>query len=154
MAAEGPFPVCVTPDHIMGLMYRLSASGGAVPPGSLPRTAAGLNILPHVIMAAHLLGLVEVGPGSMALTAAGLSLAEEGAGEALAEALAGLEPFRTVLRALRTKGSLRREEALGMLGEIGYADPWQALGCLLHWLLYVRLVDYDPNEGVLRPLAF
>jgi len=41
-----------------------------------------------------------------------------------------------------------------MLGEIGYGDPWQALGYLLHRLLYVRLVDYDPTEGVLRPLTF
>ena len=101
---------------------------------------------------ARRLGLVEQ-DGAGRLTGAGRAVAECGCARPLADAVANAEPFATVIRVLRARGNLLREDVLKIVGEAGYSDPWGALGCILYWLIYLGLADYDSEEGILRSLA-
>ena len=137
------FPVCVRPESVVALLRHLYGDG---PEARIEQTA---------LEAACRLGLVEQdGAGRPAPTGAGRAVAECGCARPLADAVTGVEPFATVIRVLRARGNLWREDVLKIVGEAGYGDPWEALGCVLYWLIYLGLVDYDSKEGILRPLAF
>ena len=127
----------------MALLRRLTSGGN---------TGAGIE--QTVLDAARRLGLVEPdGAGRPAPTGAGRAVAECGCARPLADAVANAEPFATVIRVLRARGNLLREDILKIAGEAGYSDPWEALGCVLYWLIYLGLADYDSKDGILRPLA-
>ena len=127
----------------MALLRRLTSGGNA-----------GAGIEQTVLEAARRLGLVELdGAGQPALTEVGRAVAECDCARPLADAVTNVEPFATVIRVLRARGNLLREDILKITSEAGYSDPWEALGCILYWLIYLDLADYDSKEGVLRPLA-
>jgi len=138
------FPVCVRPERVVELLRRLASGDGSE-----------VHIEQAVLDAARRLGLVEPdGAGRPAPTGAGRAVAECDCARPLADAVANAEPFATVIRVLRARGNLWREDILKIVGEAGYRDPWEALGCVLYWLIYLGLADYDSKEGILRPLAF
>jgi hypothetical protein len=137
------FPVCVRPERVVELLRHLSGDGSKV------------RIEQTVLEAARRLGLVEPdGAGRPAPTGAGRAVAECDCARPLADFVANVEPFATVMGVLRARGNLLREDILKIVGEAGYSDPWEALGCVLYWLIYLGLADYDSAAGILRPLAF
>ena len=138
------FPVCVRPEWVVELLRRLASNDGH-----------GAHDGRRVLEAARRLGLVELdGAGRPAPTGAGRAVAECGCARPLADAVANAEPFATVIRVLRARGNLLREDVLKIVGEAGYRDPWEALGCVLYWLIYLGLAEYDSKDGILRPLAW
>ena len=137
------FPVCVRPERVVELLRRLASNDGH-----------GAHDGRMALDAARRLGLVEQdGAGRPAPTGAGRAVAECGCARPLADAVASAEPFATVIRLLRARGNLWREDVLKIVGEAGYSDPWEALGCVLYWLIYLGLADYDSEDGILRPLS-
>jgi hypothetical protein len=153
------FEICVSPDHVMGFLGYLSGLGGVAEAGEVNRASGvDMDVLPHVLKAAEMLGLIESDSGYIMLTKLGSRLGSERAAQArrtLRERLVELEPFRSILQALRSRGSLGRGEALEVLRRYFYwegeEEAERVLRCLLAWLLYAHLADYDPEEGVMRP---
>ncbi|MGC8614190.1 MAG: AAA-associated domain-containing protein, partial [Conexivisphaera sp.] len=153
MASEA-FPICVSPDHVMGLLGYLSGLGGVADADAVNRASgADLDILPHALRAAEMLGLVEADSGYIMLTKLGKRLSSESSSHArreLGEALSGLEPFREILHRLRERRALSREELLDILRNYHYweseEDAERGFRCFLSWLLYAHLADYDPEK--------
>jgi len=156
--APESFPLCVSPDHVMGLLGYLSGLGGVADAGTFNRASGvDLDLLPHALRAAEMLGLVEVDSGYIMLSRLGKGLSNETARharKALGEILVNVEPFGGILRALRDRRILRREEAMELMRGYHYwegdDDAERGFRCLLSWLLYAHLADYDPEEEVLK----
>ncbi len=153
------FPLCVSPDHVMGLLGYLSGLGGVADADSFNRASGvDLDLLPHALDAAEMLGLVVSESGYIMLTKLGKRFGNEGARHVrkeLGELISGIAPFRDVVRALREGRQVRREEALEMLRKYQYGGSEEELErsfrCMLSWLLYAHLAEYDPEKDVLRP---
>ena len=153
------FPLCVSPDHVMGLLGYLSGLGGVADANSF-NAASGvdLDLLPHALAVAEMLGLVTSDSGYIILTKLGKRLGNEGARytrRALGEILAGIEPFRSLMHVLRERRSLSRDDAIKILRESHYGESEEELArefrCLISWLLYAHLAEYDPEEDMIRP---
>ena len=152
------FPLCVSPDHVMGLLGYLSGLGGVADADAFNKASGvDLDLLPHALIAAEMLGLVTSDSGYIMLTKLGKRLGDESARHArrvLGEMLVGIEPFRSLVRLLKEKRVLRRDDVIGMLRDNRYGEGEEEVArgfrCLLSWLLYAHLAEYDPDEDMIK----
>lgn len=157
--SERRFPICVSPDQVMGLVEIVNSVGGVVDAERInDMTDVDADLLPHAIDAAEMLGLLTFDSGNVKLTEAGRRLAQDNLKSVkreLGERIKRVELFRVLLTVLSEKGRLGKEEASEILRD--YAE-WgdnnnvdEVFNCLVSWVIYAQVARYDWEEDVLLP---
>lgn len=157
--SERRFPVCVSPDHVMGLVEILNSVGGAADAERINEiTDVDADLLPHAIDAAEILGLVKFNSGNLRLTGLGKKMAEgtiKYVKRELGDVIRDVEPFRSILRRLEVERMIEKGELMDQLKGYAYWEDQEDLekvfSCLLSWLLYAQVAKYDWDEDVLLP---
>ncbi len=144
-----------TVEEVLGLVEFLTAYGGKM------RIAELMNELPmeiddlgDVIDMAEMLNLVKVDDGEIKVTLAGETASVGNIDDkkrVLHKALERIEPFKSILKLLKKRGSVKEEELRAYLAErfnIVHDEHFWEL--LTNWGGYAELFEYDAEEGEIR----
>jgi len=138
-------PVCLTPDHILGLIESVYSVGGKIDSEELNNLIdVDMDLLTHAIDVAEALGLVVFDRGDITVTELGTKVAVAPPKEArkiVRDKLAALEPFTTLINEVKMRGgrisvSMVRKVLAGFYGE---ENVDSALNCLRQWWRYFEL---------------
>ena len=130
----------VTLDQVLGLVKYVNAIGGRVDSSRLDEMLnVDMNLLPHVVKAAVLLGLLKEEGGDLSITEEGLAamtLSGRALRELIRELSSRVEPFKDIL-ALARENSISRDDLVKVLRGLGYSNVDVAADIFTEWLAYM-----------------
>ncbi len=112
------------------------------------------TMLLNLLNDAEGLGFIEVTNGDVALTELGrqyLKSDVDGRKKLLREELVKIEPFNSIMSAIREKQVMNMEDLENLTSELFPSDsPESTLKVLMNWGRYARILDYDSDEDEVR----
>lgn len=144
-------PCNVEPDHVLGLLEAIYSLGDDVDPmylGDILREQ--VDRLPHVIDVASSLGLVEVKKGgNIKLTQLGAEIAKghvQHVKSRLSKVVDSIEPFKTIISALRNRKRLTVDEFMKILTRFYPYNTQEAARTVFQWGAFLGLFKMSPDD--------
>ncbi|MDA4113848.1 MAG: AAA-associated domain-containing protein [Thaumarchaeota archaeon] len=142
--------------QVVSLVEELGALGRGISFTTLAeKTGVEIDVLPPILKAAEMLGLVGNEGGDLSLTEEGLQFQGSPMDKVsiLKDKLASIEPFHTAVD-LASKGSTTAREVAETLGEQGIQwhfnpdrNELAVRNLLIHWVIRAGLLSYDGKDG-------
>ncbi|RDD53628.1 MAG: hypothetical protein BA066_03415 [Candidatus Korarchaeota archaeon NZ13-K] len=149
----------VSYSRVLGLLRLLRDLGGEADVARISEET-GMHadeILP-LLEFLEMIGLISVDEGDAKLTESGidfLGLSHSERGSYIRSKLMHLEVFSEVMRRLKERGGLRKEEVMRIIASSGgfchQGDLEEAFNCLIYWGVCSGLIEYDREERLVRP---
>ncbi|MGC9072150.1 MAG: AAA-associated domain-containing protein [Acidilobus sp.] len=136
----------VTLDQVLGLVRFVNSMGGKVDSSRLDEMLnVDMDLLPHVVEAAVILGLLKEEGGDLEITEHGRT-ALKARGKSLRALIKDLsddvEPFKEILGSLRGD-SIERDRLKDVIRRAGYPDVDRAAKVFTEWLTYMGVEVLD-----------
>ncbi|ADM27035.1 ABC nitrate/sulphonate/bicarbonate family transporter, ATPase subunit [Ignisphaera aggregans DSM 17230] len=144
-------PICITPDHVLGLIESVYSLGGRIDSEELNNIIdVDMDILTHAIDIAEALNLVRFDQGNIELTELGIKVAKATTKEIkkiLRERALNLEPLHTLINEIKNNNgrieiSRVREIIATFYGENNIEH---SLDCLRQWWRYLEILSRHGN---------
>jgi hypothetical protein len=150
-------PADIRPSQVIGLVEKVGENRGRIrTPKLANELGADLTILPSILKAGEILGLILEVNGEIQLTKKGLDfrLAPRHEVKMLTEALSEIEPFRTALELAAKQKSIVAAQVANTLLERGIEWHYQEEvnvsiinALLINWTIGAGLLQYDKSGG-------
>ncbi len=144
-------PVCITPDHVLGLIEGVYSLGGRIDSEELNNIIdVDMDILTHAIDIAEALNLIVFDHGDIELTELGTKVAIATTKEVkkiLREKASLLEPLNTLLNEINNKnGKIELSKVRELLASFYGEDNIEySLHCISQWWRYLELFSRHGN---------
>lgn len=134
-------PICITPDHVIGLVESVYSVGGRIDSEELNKLIdVDMDILTHAIDIAEALGLIVFDKGDIKISELGVRVATALPKEVerlIGDRLVALEPFATLADRMKQRGRLSLTDTKEVLASFyGEGKVESALNCLWQWWRY------------------
>jgi hypothetical protein len=143
--------------QVVSLVEEIGALGKGITFTTLSeKTGVEIDVLPPILKAAEMLGLVGNEGGDLSLTEEGLQFQGSSMDKVsiLRDKLASIEPFRTAVELASGRGSTTAREVAENLAEHGvrwHFNPERnelaVRNLLIHWMIRAGLLSYDGKDG-------
>lgn len=132
-------PICITPDHVLGLVKSIYSTGGRLDSEELNDLIdVDLDVLTHAIDVSEAMGLLTFSKGDLILTEKGLAIAKSTHRKirsTLRESINMLEPLHTIVEEASKHGDRIALEQLKKLLSPYYGSPTTGtVDCVREWL--------------------
>jgi len=151
------FPASAGMSQLRGLIDILKYNNGIVSISELSReTRKTIDVLFPLLNAADLLGFCEIKNGRVVLTEKGRKVNSKNFANLVAESLKDVEPFKSVLQALKKNplNIIELAQALEAQGVVLYAEPATNVellkSMLIKWGIRSGLLNYESKSDKWR----
>ncbi len=132
-------PICITPDHVLGLVESIYSTGGRLDSEELnDMIDVDLDVLTHAIDVSEAMGLLTFSKGDIILTERGVEIARltpKHIPSVLREYIKALEPINTiVMEASRYGGEISVEQLEKILLSYYGGITIEIVNCVREWL--------------------
>ncbi|MEM3827081.1 MAG: AAA-associated domain-containing protein [Candidatus Micrarchaeaceae archaeon] len=148
------FPIDAGITQMRGVLKIIKDGGGTIGIAELADEAEEeIDDLFPILDACKLLGLAKVNGGKVTITELGSGLTIKNMQKVLAPSLSEVEPFKTIILALKLEGEITTERLANLLKENNlafYSDKHkymeQLRRLLVKWAVRLRLLVYDQAD--------
>lgn len=154
LLSERVLPICISVDHVLGLVEVLNSLGGRADASHINDvTDVDADVLSHAIDLAEWFGLLKSVKGDLILTDLGREVARSlhrNTVLKLRDRLSEIEPFKTILGILNSRGKVDADEIAKILEDIYGSDTVEeAFNCVTGWGLFFGIFRYDHRSKVI-----
>jgi len=138
-------PICITPDHILGLVESVYSTGGRLDSEELNDLIdVDLDVLTHAIDVSEAMGLMRFEKGDLVLTEKGAMVAEaipKKAHSIIKNYVKNIEPLDTIMRKASRHGNEISIEELRNILSSYYGGPpsTRVENCIREWIRFLGI---------------